>query len=238
MTAPAKNEPSVLEDLVDILYQPGVVFERRRETVAFGLAMVILTVLTAVIYFATRSGFEPVLDAMAKQQIQEILRQNPTLTEEQLAGSKGLMKWGTVGAILAYPLVGPLLVGLLLWVFGKFFGSKAAIGAAVMAATYAYVPRLLGFLASSLMAVLLPEEQVTSVFSVSLSPARFLDPGTGVNLLGAAARLDLAILWQTAICGIGISVFGGVSRAKGLAIAGIVWLLGFLPLLPGIIAGQ
>jgi hypothetical protein len=236
--ATASGQPSVLEDLVDILYQPAIVFERRREFVAFGLAMVILAALTAVVYFATRSGFEPVLDAMAKQQLAEIMRQNPEIKEAQLGATAGMIKMGTVATILAYPLIAPLLIGLLLWVAGKFLESKAAIGAAIMVATYSYVPRLIGFVISSLLAVLLPEDQVTSFFSISLSPARFLDPGTtSIAVLGALARLDLFLIWQTALCGIGISVLGGISRGRGLVVAVVVWALGFLPLLPALIRG-
>ena len=234
-TAKSSN-PSIFEDLVDILYQPAAVFERRRETVAFGLAIVILTALSAVVFFATKSGFDPVLDVMVKQQSAEILRSNPQLTAEQLAASTGMMKGGIIGTMLAYPLIIPFLAGLLFWVVGKFFDSKLAIGAAVMVATYSYVPRFIGFIVSSLMAVLLPEDQITSFFSISLSPARFLDPATNsIGVLSVLARLDLFLIWQTVIAGIGISVLGGVSRGRGMTVAFLVWLLGFLPLIPALL---
>lgn len=234
-TAKSSN-PSIFEDLVDILYQPAAVFERRRETVAFGLAILILTALSAVVFFATKSGFDPVLDVMVRQQSAEILRANPQLTAEQLSASTGMMKGGIIGTMLAYPLIIPFLAGLLFWVVGKFFDSKLAIGAAVMVATYSYVPRFIGFIVSSLMAVLLPEDQITSFFSISLSPARFLDPATNsIGVMSVLARLDLFLIWQTVIAGIGISVLGGVSRGRGMTVAFLVWLLGFLPLIPALL---
>lgn len=234
--AAPSSKPSIFEDFVDILYQPAAVFERRRETVAFGLAMVLLTVLSAVVFFATKSGFDPVLDVMVKQQAAEILRANPALTPEQLAGSTGMMKGGIIGTMLAYPLIIPFLAGLLMWVIGKFFDSKLAIGAAVMVATYSYVPRFIGFIVASLMAVLLPEDQITSFFSISLSPARFLDPAThSIGVMSLLARLDLFLIWQTVIAGIGISVLGGVSRGRGMTVAILVWLLGFIPLIPALL---
>lgn len=234
-TAKSSN-PSIFEDLVDILYQPAAVFERRRETVAFGLAILILTALSAVVFFATKSGFDPVLDVMVKQQSAEILRANPELTPEQLSASTGMMKGGIIGTMLAYPLIIPFLAGLLFWVVGKFFDSKLAIGAAVMVATYSYVPRFIGFIVSSLMAVLLPEDQITSFFSISLSPARFLDPATNsIGVMSVLARLDLFLIWQTVIAGIGISVLGGVSRGRGMTVAFLVWLLGFIPLIPALL---
>lgn len=229
--------PSLFEDLLDILYKPAEVFERRRETIAFGGAIVLLSVLTAAVLLATRSAFEPVLDAMAKQQIAEVMRQNPALTEAQIAPMRGMMRTGTLVSMIAYPAIAPFLIGLLLWVCGKFFESRAEIGAAIMVAAYGYVPRFVGFIVSSIMAVLLPEDQLTSLFSVSLSPARFMDPGTSMGVLGALARLDLFLLWQTVVCGIGMSVLGKVSRGRGMAIACIVWALGFIMLIPALVKG-
>ncbi len=229
--------PSLFEDLLDILYKPAEVFERRRETIAFGGAVLLLSVLTGAVLLATRSAFEPALEAMAKQQIAEVMRQNPSLTEAQIAPMRGMMRNGTLVSMIAYPAIAPFVIGLLLWVAGKFFESRAGIGAAIMVAAYGYVPRFLGFIVASVMAVLLPEDQVTSLFSISLSPAKFMDPGTSVGLLGAAARFDIFLLWQTVVCGIGMSVMGQVSRTRGLAIAFIVWALGFIMLIPALVKG-
>lgn len=236
--APSTPQPSVLEDLVDILYKPAAVFERRREYVAFGLAMVILAVVSGLVILGTKSALEPVLDAMAKQQVAEILKQNPQLTEEQLQGTRGMIRMGTMGTMLVYPVIAPLLIGLLLWVVGKFLESRAGLAAAIMVATYSYVPRLIGTIVVAGLALLLPEGQDTNFFSLSLSPARFLDPATtSVGVLGALARLDLFILWQTVLAGIGISVLGGISRGRGMVAAFVVWALGFLPLVPALLRG-
>lgn len=229
--------PSVWEDLLEVCFSPRAVFERRRETVAFGLAMVILTVLTAAVYFATRSGFDPVLDLMVKQQIGEILRTNPQMTAEQASGAAGMLRGTTVASIILFPLLMPLVAGLLLWVIGKFFESKAEFGAAIMVATYSYVARFLGFVVSSLLAVVLPEDQIRSFFSITLSLARFLDPDTtSVGVLGAAARLDIFLLWQTVIIGIGMAVMGRIGTGRGVAIAFTVWALGFVMLIPALIS--
>jgi hypothetical protein len=238
MTSTAVDRaPSVWEDLLEILYAPSAVFARRKETVAFGLALVILTVLTAVVFFATKSGFEPVLDAMVKQQSAEVLRQNPQMTPEQLSGAAGMMRGGTIATMLVYPVLGSLLIGLLLWAVGKLFNSKAGIGAAMMVATYGYVPRFVGFVVSSILAVLLPEDRITSFFSISVSLAQFLDPATtSMGVLGSAARFDVFLVWQTIVCGIGMSVLGGISRGRGLAVAFTVWALGFVLLIPALLS--
>ncbi len=236
-STPVDRQPSVWEDLLEVCFSPRAVFERRRETVAFGLAMVILTVLTAAVYFATRSGFDPVLDLMVKQQMGEILRTNPQMTAEQVAGAAGMMRGTTVASIILFPILMPLVAGLLLWVIGKFFESKAEFGAAIMVATYSYVARFLGFVVSSLLAVVLPEDQIRSFFSITLSLARFLDPDTtSVGVLGAAARVDIFLLWQTVIIGIGMAVMGRIEAGRGMAIAFIVWALGFVTLIPALMS--
>ena len=64
MTAMADDRPpSVWEDLLEIFYAPRAVFERRRETPAFGLALIVFTVLVVGLSFAFRGAMEPVFDA-------------------------------------------------------------------------------------------------------------------------------------------------------------------------------
>ena len=64
--------------------------------------------------------------------------------------------------------------------------------------------------------------------SMSLSPARFVDAEAQPVLAAFLGRLDLFILWSTALLGIGISVVGKIPRNKGLAAAFVVWLLATL----------
>jgi hypothetical protein len=235
--APASAPPSVWEDLLEVVYAPRAVFERREKYVAFGLAMVILAVVATGIFFATKSALEPALDGLVKQQVAEAIRKNPQLTEEQMQGAIPVIRATTAGFILASPVVLPFLAGLLLWVVGKFFDSKAGLGAAVMVATYAWVPRLLGLVAAGVMALVLPEDQVKSFISLTFSPARFVnEETTSVGMLGLLARADLFIIWQVVIQAIGMSVLGKISTAKGAIIAIVVWILAMLPLIPALIS--
>jgi hypothetical protein len=233
--SPAPSPPSVWEDLLEVVYAPRAVFQRREKYVAFGLAMLILAVVATGIFFATRSALEPALDGLVQQQVAEALRKNPQLTEEQMQAARPMIRGTTVGFILASPVVFPLLAGLLLWAVGKLFDSKAGLGAAVMVATYAWVPRLLGLVAAGIMALVLPEDQVKSFISLTFSPARFVNEATtSVGVLGLLARADLFIIWQVVIQAIGMSVLGKVSTASGAAIAIIVWVLAMLPLIPAL----
>lgn len=235
----AEKPPSVWEDLLEVVYAPRAVFERRVNYQAFGLAMVILTVASTAIFFATRSTLEPIFDATVKQQVAEVLKQNPQIKEEQVQGMQGWMRGSIAGVILLSPIALPFLAGLFLWVVGKFFDSSAGLVGTIMIATYSYVTRLLGFVAGGIMALVLPEDQVTTFFSISLSPARFFDPATtSASMMGALARLDLFLLWQVGIQIVGLKVLGKLSTANAAAIAIIVWMLGMVPLIPALIKGQ
>src|SRR5207302_5809894 len=63
MTAPAASatkSPSVLEDIVDVFYQPAAVFERRR-TAGFGLAWLIYAIMTAAMIYAAQPVMRPMM---------------------------------------------------------------------------------------------------------------------------------------------------------------------------------
>jgi hypothetical protein len=242
MTAPSSGKPaspspvpSVWEDLLEVLYAPRAVFARREKYVAFGLAMVIVTVAATAVFFAIKGALEPALDGLMKQQLAEALRRNPQVSAEQMQGALPVMRGTTIGFILASPIVMPLLTGLMLWLVGKFFESKAGLGAAVMVATYAWVPRLLGLVVGGILALVLPEERLTSLFSITVSPAQLVDQQTtSLGVLSVLARADLFIIWQVIIQTIGIAVLGKMSTGKAAVIAITVWLLAMLPILPSL----
>ena len=63
---PTPSSPGLWEDFIDIFYQPSQVFERRREG-KFGLALLVLVVISGILFFALRNGIAPIMDAeMAK----------------------------------------------------------------------------------------------------------------------------------------------------------------------------
>jgi uncharacterized protein involved in propanediol utilization len=54
-------------------------------------------------------------------------------------------------------------------------------------------------------------------------------PADASPLLSALlSRFDVTALWVTALLGIGIAVVGQIPRSKGLAAAGLVWLVATL----------
>ena len=231
MTTPAAStakSAGVWEDFVDIFYAPSDVFERRREG-RFRLGLVILTVLSVAIFFATKGGMQAVMDAEFQRKAAEQMAKNPQLTPETLEKGRAIgEKLGWLIVLVVTPLL-VFLTGLLLWIGGKLVDAKESLSAAVMVATYAMVPRLIASLVAGVQGLLMSPDAISSRYSVSLSVARFLDPtATNPLLFKLAGQVDVFAIWSAVLLAIGLSVTGRISRRNAAAIAAVIWLLGTL----------
>ena len=226
-TGAAKPAP-VWEDLVDIFYAPRQVFERRRDG-KFGLALVIVLVLAAVLLYLTKPLLQPVYDAILEMGMSQARASNPQITDDMVGKMRGFSDKVLLPGIIFNLWIAVLLTGLALWLVGKLFESKQTLGQAMMVSTYANVPRLiLGTLVSALLALLLPAESLDSPFAASLSPARFVDHVAHPVLAASLMRFELFTLWATVLLAIGLAVTGRVpARQAGIA-AFLVWVLASL----------
>ena len=225
-TPPEKS--GLWEDFIDIFYHPSAVFERRRDG-QFGLAMLILVVLWAVLYFALQNGLGPITDAEVAKQIAAMSAKNPSMTAEQLSGARGMMeKFAMFGAIIFIP-VGLLLTGLILWLAGKIVDAKVMFAGAMVIAVYSMVPRLVELVLNALQGLFLAPESITSRFSVSFGPARFLPADTNPAVMTLLGGFDLFTIWTVVLMAIGVSVIARVPRSRGAIAAILVWVVGLLP---------
>jgi hypothetical protein len=224
--APAKPAP-IWEDFLEIFYAPGAVFERRKAS-GFGIPLLILVVGLTAAFYAGRTAMEPIFDAEFARGMAAATKANPNITPEQMEQGRAFARGIMPVFITGYALVGPILIGLLLWLAGKMVEARQELGAACMVATYALFPRLLEALLNILQALLLPSERLTSHFALQLGPARFLDyENSSLILLTILGRLDLITLWCTALLAIGLSVTGRIPLARAAIAAGAVWLVGY-----------
>lgn len=225
-TAPGQQQASIWEDFVDIFYAPSTVFERRREG-RFALALLILTVLMGVLFYASQAVLADAMRAEFARAMEG--QQIPADHMESMEQMSGI--FGTVGFVLTFP-IGVLAVGAVLWLVGKALGSVATFAAAAMVATYAQAPKVLQQLAAILQGLVM--EPVSSLYHVTLSPARFMDPDeTSAVVMGLLGRLDLFVIWSTVLLAIGLAVVGRVPRSQAYVAAGAVWLLGCVPIVVG-----
>jgi len=235
MSTPARTEraPSLWEDLLEIFYSPTAVFERRRETPAFGLALIVFVILVVGLTFAFRGLMEPVFDIEFKRGMAQAMKQNPALTPEMMEKGRGFAQKFLVVGVGFYALITPMLLGIILWFVGKLMDSKAQLGQMIMVCTYAMFPRVLESVLGAVQMLVLPEDSIRSRFSLSLGVGRFLNPDGSPMLLAILGRVDVFTLWVTALMGIGLAVLGRIPKGRAFAAAAIMWVIGAIPAIWG-----
>lgn len=221
------------EDYLEIFFAPSRVFTRREKS-GFLLPLVILTLAAAVLILGLRGSYAPALEADLARQMEMVQQQNPEITAEQLETMSAFQgTLGTIMFIVMIPLLA-LVIGLTLWLFGKFVGATETLGQAMLIAAFASFPRLVGLLAGGIQGLVLPPESLNGMNRLSLGPARFLDPDSASALsVVLATRFDLTLIWITIILAIGLRVLSNIPLSKAMVAAGLVWLVGALPALVG-----
>lgn len=228
---PKKPEKaSLLDDFMDIFYSPSAVFARRANS-GFWIPMLIVTVLLGAIFMANRDLIDPIMEAEVARSMAKSAR---SLTPDQVAaGRKIVGTFATVGAFVGTPIA-IFLIGLVMWMVGKFVDAKQSLNAAIVVATFSYVPRVVEGIVSRIQGLFIDPASLNSRYSLSLGVGRFLDPDTTSPILfGLVGRIDLFTIWITVLIAIGIAVTGKVSRARASIVAAVVWLVGALPSVAG-----
>jgi len=225
------NEVSWWEDLLEIFIAPAKVFSRRANR-SFGIPFLVFVVLVGVMSFGLMGPVEPALEADAVRQIEAAADLNPDLPRDRMLETvPQRIKFAPILFVVALAISVPL-VGLLIWLVGKGFGSAATVGQAMLIAAFAAFPKILGILASGVQALVMDPAALTSMSRLSLGPARVLDPDTtSAGMVQLAMRFDLTILWATVLIAIGVKVMGKVEGSKAWGTALSVWLIGFIPAL-------
>jgi hypothetical protein len=216
------------EDFIDIFYAPSAVFARRIAS-GFFIPMLVVTLLAGTLYLVNSAVWSQVMDA---EMGRALAKRAQTLTPEQAQTARNFaLTMSKIGAFVFTPIA-IFFVGLALWACGKFFESKQSLGQAVMVASYAYVPRIIEGVVTSVQGLLLDPSTFTGRWRVSLGVGRFLDPDTtSPALLALVGRIDVFTIWVTVLLAIGLSVTGRIPRGRAAIAAAIVWFVGAVPLL-------
>jgi hypothetical protein len=230
---PSPKKAALWEDFIDIFYAPSDVFARRINS-GFFVPLLIVSVLVGLIFLATSSAMQPIMDAEFMRGIASAQKSNPNMTEAQLQTAKSVgQTFAKIGAFVFMPIV-IFLTGLFLWVIGKFVGAKQTLGAALMVAAYANVIKVVGSIVGAVQLLLLDTSSMNGILRLSLGVGRFLDPDTASPVLIAlVGRLDVFTIWVTILLGIGLAVTGKIPRSKAMIAAVILWFLGAVPALLG-----
>ena len=221
------------EDFVDIFYAPSSVFARRSDG-QFGMPLLFLVLVGTVLFFLTKNATQPIMDAEFTRRTAAAMRNNPNITAEQAASSRGFFEM-FAPIIFAIGITLSILgTGFVLWLVGKLFDAKESVMAALMIATYSEVPRLVQLLTNAAQGLVMSPEKLNSMNSVGFNLARFMDPdNTSQVLIALASRVDLFTIWVTVLLAIGIHVVGKIPKQQAAIVAAITWVVGALPALLG-----
>jgi hypothetical protein len=237
VTTAGEKSGSVWEDSLEVLWAPAVVFQRSA-TRGVGMYMLVLTAFLVVVLLATKGLLQPYMDANYDLQMIKMAEQGKPVPTEGLETIRSISSWTlTVGWSLTAVLSG-IVGGILAWLAAKLVRAPLAFGRAVFVATLASVPRILGFIAMAVQGALVNPDIITSPFSASLGPARFLDARTAdTALLAILGGIDIFTVWNVVITAVGVSVIAKTSRSTGWIVSVISWALTvILSLLPVLLA--
>ena len=223
---PGTTPAGKAEDFIDVFVSPAELF-RRRADAKFGLALLVLVAATALLYFATKGAMQPLYEA-------EFARNMPSgnLTpEQQQAAQRMAGVFGAIGVIVITPIA-VFILGLVILLVGRAMGGGAPLFFAPGAniATFSAFPRLLGFVAGGIQALVMDEAGLTSMSKVSLGLARFFDPETtGAAMMAFGMRVELFTIWATVLIAVGLREIGRIPGGQAAGAALVIWLLGAIP---------
>lgn len=227
----SETAPSRLDDYLDVFVSPTALFTRRSDG-KFGQALLVLVILSAILFFATRTAMAPIMDAEFTKGMAGAMKANPNMTPEQMEQAKKMGATFAPIAILVIITIAPFLLGAVIFVVTKLVGGTLRYVQGVTIATFAMFPRLADSIVGAVQALLMDESKLTSRYSISLGLGRFIDPATtNAYILALAGRVDVFTLWVTALIAIGIKVIGKTTTGQAVAAAVTVWFAGALPVL-------
>jgi hypothetical protein len=228
-TSPTPEKASVWEDFLDIFYAPSAVFARR-EAGSFLIPMLVVTVLLGVLFIVNSRVMDPIMDAEMRRGMASAMAKNPQITPEMMEQGRGMMSMvAKVSAFIGIPLV-IFGTGITLWLVGKLFGAKQTFRAAMVVASYAYVPKVIEGVLAGVQGFFVDPAMLDGRYRLTLGLGRFLDPDTASPvLIGLLGRIDVFTIWVTVLLAIGLSVTGRIPRARAALAAVVVWIIGALP---------
>ena len=226
--APAAKT-SFWEDVIDIFFQPSAVF-RRRQNSSVWPPLLFVALSIAVIFFITFNTLEPLFDAEFNRQMAKVMAKNPQMTAEMVERTRGIQTSVVKYGLAVVMMVTMFVLGCVSWLVGKLFDSKQTFQAGLVVAAWSYMPRIIGALLGGVQGLLMDPAKLTGQLSISLSPARYMDPETPNQLLYQfLGRFDLITIWVTVLLAIGLHVTGKVPKGRAAVFGVVIWLVGALP---------
>jgi hypothetical protein len=244
MTEPADapmtaDNASMAEDFIDIFAAPSKVFARRAKASPL-VPFLVVWILMAVLFFASKNTMQPIFDAQIRLQQAATMKANPQITQDQLDKAKPFTNIAiNVAGVVGVPFL-LVIVGLFTWIIGRFvMGGVLGFGTAMLIASYSFMPKVLASIVGVVQALMMDTTKLTSPYQLSISAARFFDPASMTmglyNLLG---QVDPFSVWCAFLIGAGVMYAGKVDKSKATITAVIMFALGCMPSLFAVMMGR
>jgi len=233
ITTAGEKSGSVWEDSLEVLWAPATVFQRSA-TRGVGMYMLVLTAFLVIVLLATKGLLQPYLDANYDLQMIKMAEQGKPVPTEGLETIRAISSWTLTAAWSLTAVLSGIVGGIITWLAAKLVRTPLAFGRAVFIATLASAPRVLSYIVMAVQGALVNPDSITSPFSASLGPARFLDARTAdAALLAVLGGIDIFTFWNVVITAVGVSVIAKTARSNGWIVSVIAWALSvILSLLP------
>ncbi len=213
---------STWEDALDIFYSPTAVFDRRRDA-RYGMALLILVVVSVAIYFLSIQMSDAVGDIeFAKAMAAQAKASGKALDAKQIEAGKAFaekFKSVLVYLIPAFVAIGAWISGLVVMLLGNLMGAKLTFAQATTVSVLASFPELLGRAVMGAQGLVLDVATITSKYSFATSAARVLPDDTNSIVLKLAAIADPFVIWSAVLLGLGAYVIGRMEKEKAAVLA-------------------
>ncbi len=230
--APTSNPParSFLARLVGVFISPGETFADIAQHPGFvaPLILVIVASMAATEVMLAKIGMERVI----RLSIERSSRASMMSTEQI---EQAVQQGARIGTIIAH-LMGPigpvffllLLAGIGMFILVPIFGVTANFKTVFSVTCYAYMPAILGLLASIPVMIFGDPEQFNPQSPFPSNPAFFLDPQTTSKAFYAlASSLDIFSIWLLIVLSIGLAAASAqkVKARSVFLVYGGLWVL-------------
>jgi hypothetical protein len=234
------DNASFAEDLVDIFVSPAKVFARRAKSNPMAPYLVVCVVMI-VLFFASKSALAPIFDAQIQKAIDAAQKANPTqVTADAAAKMRPIIAVSiNVAGVIGVPIL-LLVVGLITWIVGRFLlGGTLSFGAALMIASYAWMPKLIAGVVGLVEGLTMDVSRMTSPYQLSIAVSRFFDPSTmSDGLYQLLGQVDLFSIWTAFLIGVGLMHAGKVGKTQAIVGGVVMWCAGAMPAIWAVLTGK
>ena len=223
---PPPDKQNVFSRIAGVLFAPAETFASiaRRPDILGPLLLIVIIGYATTAIVIPRMDFESII----AQQSEQMRKQNPNVSDEQLAqiekftrASGKVFGWITPLMMIAWYAI---VAGALLLAF-RLMGGEGTFKQAFSATLYSWMPLLLfGIILTVVVLARGTFDPITAATIVKSNPAFLVDFKEQPVLFSLLSAFDVFTIWTIVLLIFGFSALSKLSRAKSAAIVITLWL--------------